>query len=240
MPRWYEQPKYVEIWLEKDAAVETFRAMVKDRHVIIVPNGGHSSVAYFEKNVKRLKDKQAEGKTIYILYFGDYDPSGEEMDKIYTRKFAESKYSLYGVNFIRLSVTREQMEKFHLLNDPDPETLKKLQRDSNRFKFMEKYGLVKFSQDPDDEYIKIENKQWLSSYVIKKREGGYIKHDPTKLFAIQLEAMQTPKVRAYLKRLVLKAIDRLFDKGIYQQIQDGKPTPAQIKGLVRSQILGLL
>ena len=75
---------------------------------------------------------------------------------------------------------------------------------------MEKYGLVKFSQDPDHEYIKIENKQWLSSYVIKKREGGYIKHDPTKLFAIQLEAMQTPKVRAYLKRLVLKAIDSTF------------------------------
>ena len=41
-----------------------------------------------------------------------------------------------------------------------------------------------------------------SSRVIKKTEGGgFFKHDPTKLFAVQLEAMQTPMVRAYLRVL---------------------------------------
>jgi len=71
IPRWYEQPKYVEVWLEKDAAVGTFASIVKDKHVRVAPNRGHSSVSFFAKNVERLKQKQAEGKSIHIRYFGD-------------------------------------------------------------------------------------------------------------------------------------------------------------------------
>jgi len=49
------------------------------------------------------------------------------MDKVYKRKFAE--YGLYNVDFERLAVTGEQMERFDLLHDPDPATLQKLKRD---------------------------------------------------------------------------------------------------------------
>lgn len=139
IPRWYKQQHYVEIWLEKDAAVETFRSIVKDSHVRVVPNRGHSSVAFFDRNVDRLKEKQAEGNMIHILYFGDLDPSGEAMDKVYKRKFAE--YGLSNVGFQRLAVTKEQMERFELLSNPDPATLSKLKRDSNRHAFRLKYNL---------------------------------------------------------------------------------------------------
>jgi hypothetical protein len=194
----------VEIWLEKDAAVETFRSIVKDRHVRVVPNRGHSSVAFFDRNVDRLKEKQAEGKQIHILYFGDLDPSGEVMDKVYKRKFLE--YGLFNVDFKRLAVTKEQMERFGLLHDPDPSTLRKLKRDSNRHAFRLKYNL------------KSDNE----------------------LYAIQLEAMQTPNVRRFLKMLVLRSIDQFFDHGIYDQVLFERPKPAEINALVRTQILNLL
>ena len=129
----------MEIWLEKDAAVETFRSIVKDSHVRVVPNRGHSSVAFFDRNVDRLKEKQAEGNMIHILYFGDLDPSGEAMDKVYKRKFTE--YGLSNVGFQRLAVTKEQMERFESLSNPDPATLSKLKRDSNRHAFRLKYNL---------------------------------------------------------------------------------------------------
>ena len=116
---------YVEVWLEKDAAVETFRAIVNDRHVRVVPNRGHSSVAFFNRNVDRLKEKYTEGKQPHILYFGDLDPSGEVMDKVYKRKFIENGLE---VDFKRLAVTDEQMEKFGLLKNPDPVTLAKTQK----------------------------------------------------------------------------------------------------------------
>ena len=230
VPLWYKQPHYVEIWLEKDAAVGTFESIVKDLDVIVAPNRGHGSVSFVNENIERLKREQRKRKKIHILYFGDEDPSGEEMDKVYKRKFAE--YGLFNVDFKRIAVTKDQKERFDLQTDPDPETLEKLQKDPNRFKFMEKYGLVKCSEDPNDEFITIEGKPYVSSRVFKKAEGGgYIKHDPTKLFAVQLEAMQTPKVRAYLRALVRYYIGKWFDKDVREQVLKEHP-PNKIRGLV--------
>ena len=59
IPLWYKQPHYVEIWLEKNAAVGTFKSIVKDLEVVVVPNRGHSSVAFINDNIQNLKDKQA-------------------------------------------------------------------------------------------------------------------------------------------------------------------------------------
>lgn len=139
IPKWYGQPKHVEIWLEKDAPVESFRSMVKDRHVRIVPNRGHSSVTFLNRNVDRLKWKQSQDKEIIILYFGDTDPSGEVMDRVYKRKL--EKYGVYNVRFERIAVSKQQIGRFHLLHNPDPETLGKLKRDPNKEAFKIKYGL---------------------------------------------------------------------------------------------------
>ena len=116
VPRWHKQPHYVEIWLEKDAAVETFISIVKIRQVIVVPNRGHSSVAFFDRNVYRLKEKKAEGNQIHILYFGDLDPSGEVMDKVYKRKFQE--YGLFNVDFKRLVCNKGTDGKIQLIAQP--------------------------------------------------------------------------------------------------------------------------
>jgi hypothetical protein len=89
IPRWYKQPYHVEVWLEKDAPVESIRSIVKGRDVLVVPNRGFSSVAFLNLNIDRLKKKQSEGKTIIILHHGDADPSGEVMDKVYKRKLEE-------------------------------------------------------------------------------------------------------------------------------------------------------
>lgn len=200
IPRWHKQPKYVELWLEKDAPVPSFRSMVKDRHVRIVPNRGHSSVAFFNSNVDRLKEKHSQDKKIIILYFGDKDPSGEVMPKVYKRKLIE--YGLYNVDFVPLAVTTEQVNRFKLLHNPDPDTLRKLKKDPNKEAFKTKYGL------------KSDNE----------------------LFAVQLEAMLTPKVRTYLKRLVHRNVDRHFDQNIFKQVQSERPSNEEINAQVRTKI----
>lgn len=202
-PRWYKQKHYVEIWLEKDAAVGTFKSIVKAREVIVVPNRGHSSVTFINDNIQRLKQKQEEDKEIHILYFGDLDPSGEEMDKVYKRKLEE--YGIYNVDFQRKAVTKEQWERFDLLNDPDPDTLAKLKKDPNRYKFMKKYQLKSESE----------------------------------LFAIQLEAMQTPKVRGYLKTLVQSSVDQYFDEDIHKLVI-AEHSPKKIGEIVYNEVYQLL
>jgi hypothetical protein len=57
IPLWYKQPHYVEIWLEKDAAVGTFESIVEDLQVVVIPNRGHSSVTFINDNIQHLKDK---------------------------------------------------------------------------------------------------------------------------------------------------------------------------------------
>ena len=118
VPRWYKQPKYVEIWIEKDAPYESFKSMVRGKDVLVIPNKGHSSVAYLNSNVKRLKAKQAEGKKIVILYFGDMDPSGEEAPRVYLRKFVKPAYRIRNVEFIALGVNDKQANRFKLLKNP--------------------------------------------------------------------------------------------------------------------------
>lgn len=161
IPRWHKQPHCVEIWLEKDAAVGTLDSIVKraGKDVVVTPNRGHGSLSFVWDNIQRLKEKQREGKIIHVLYFGDLDPSGEVMDKVYKRKFYE--YGIFNVDFVRLAVNSEQMKKFNLLHDPDPKTLEKLKKDPNKEVFKKKYNLKSDSE----------------------------------LFSVQLEAMQTPKVR---------------------------------------------
>src|SRR5918911_4677333 len=48
--KWHMQPKYVEVWLEKTALVDTFRNFLADKHVRIVPNRGYSSWAFGYEN----------------------------------------------------------------------------------------------------------------------------------------------------------------------------------------------
>ncbi len=37
VPRWYKQPNYVEVWIEKEAMVGTFHSILQDMQIRIVP-----------------------------------------------------------------------------------------------------------------------------------------------------------------------------------------------------------
>jgi hypothetical protein len=70
------------------------------------------------------------GKKINVLYFGDFDPSGEDMDRHIRQSFAT--FGLKDtINFQRIAVTKEQIEKFNLPPVPDnQETLDKVNNDT--------------------------------------------------------------------------------------------------------------
>lgn len=134
IPRWHEQSHYVEVWIEKDALSGTFKSILENRQVKIVPIRGFSSVSFNYKNIKRLKAHQDEGKEIHIRYFGDLDPSGESIDETIINKL--SQYGIFGVDFQRIAITEKQMNRFRLPRNPDPETLEKLKRDTRARSFM--------------------------------------------------------------------------------------------------------
>lgn len=154
VPRWYGQGHYVEVWVEKDAMAGTLDSIINvsgNREVRIVPTRGQESVTFAWENVERLRAIQSLGKKIHIRYFGDLDPSGEAIEKELIEKLTVDPYQLEDLDFKRVGVTNEQRLEFNLIPNTDPETINKLRRDTNRFAFIEKYGL-----ENEDDLFQIE------------------------------------------------------------------------------------
>lgn len=149
LPRWLNQPHYIELWTEKKAMIGTFQSIIGDRQVPIVPFGGYHSVSFLHESAERLKEIQDLGKEIHIIYFGDLDPSGENIQEVIEDKLGQC--GVYGIDFKRVAVTDDQIEQFDLPTNPDKDTLDKLKEDPRRFAFKEKHNL-----DSDDDLFQIE------------------------------------------------------------------------------------
>ncbi len=131
VPRWYKQPNYVEVWIEKGAMAGTLESILEDSHIRIAPLKGFSGIDFLYRNVQRLIEKQKMGKSIHILYCGDYDPSGLVMDDSIDEKL--SMYGLHDYHFERISITKEQIEDFKL-----PRSYKKIKGNNTHVKSFRK------------------------------------------------------------------------------------------------------
>src|SRR5215212_7870909 len=130
VPRWHNQKHYVEIWIEKQALADTFESFLEDRQVRIAGNKGYAGWTFLSENADRLMEIRIKypDKRIHILYFGDFDPSGEDMDR-HLEDALSYFFDLdcYFIDFERIAVTEKQIDEFDLPPIPeDSETLDKL------------------------------------------------------------------------------------------------------------------
>jgi hypothetical protein len=76
-----------------------------------------------------------------VLYFGDFDPSGEAMDRHLVEALSYFDLDSSTVHFERIAVTQDQIDEYNLPPTPeDSETLDKLDKDSRTNGFIDKYG----------------------------------------------------------------------------------------------------
>lgn len=147
VPRWLDQPNYVEYWLEKDAQTDNIKKILEGRDVVIVPNRGNTSIPFFHDNVERLAERfnnnnNSEDVHVYVFYLGDLDPAGWAMDN-YIQKELSEKCSPWST-FRRIGITEEQIINAgleHLLT-PTPDVLAKLSNPKFRASkpFLEHFG----------------------------------------------------------------------------------------------------
>lgn len=127
--RWARQPVVPEIWLEKDALAKTIEAWVADESVTIRVNRGYPSWTFIYDNVCELRRKLYNHERVELLYLGDLDPSGEDIER-FLRDALDYFDLKEGINLRRVAVTREQVERYGLPPRPeDAETIRKLERD---------------------------------------------------------------------------------------------------------------
>lgn len=120
--RWLPQPNHVEVMVEKQALEGVLVPVCADLGVRFTANKGYSSQSFMRaKGVelerwRRCRRPNGYGKAIHVIYLGDHDPSGLDMDRDVRERlelFSEGR-----VHVVRLALTRDQID--HWNPPPNP------------------------------------------------------------------------------------------------------------------------
>lgn len=87
------QESYIEVWVEKDALSGVLSRITNKYRINILVNRGYSSISAMYESYKRILFEIQQGKTAYILYLGDHDPSGKDMIRDITERLTEFLYN---------------------------------------------------------------------------------------------------------------------------------------------------
>src|SRR5215211_6228611 len=75
---WLGQVQYVEVWCEKDALSGIFTSVLGRYGVTLNVGRGYDGWSSIKRAADRYHRRQDKyGMNITVLYFGDFDPSGE-------------------------------------------------------------------------------------------------------------------------------------------------------------------
>lgn len=110
LPRWYKQPTRVVVLVEKQALQGLFQDVCFDRQVDLLVCRGYPSLTILSDLSKRLLRSTADN--IQILYFGDRDPSGLDIDRDVTEKMRDQ----FGIDFDfeRIAITPDQITHYNI------------------------------------------------------------------------------------------------------------------------------
>lgn len=148
VPRWYrrnvwlDQPVYIEACLEKDALSGIFEDVLEEYGVTLnVARGydGWSSINNIANSLARgwkLKSRrtllnQPVWRDRIILYFGDFDPSGEDMVQSLKKRLNELRTY---PEIIKCAIQKQDIQQFGLPPNPTKTS------DTRSRKFIEKHG----------------------------------------------------------------------------------------------------
>lgn len=79
--RWENQPYYPEVFIEKKALQGVFEDICEEWDVALNPCKGYPSLTFQYDAKNRFEKAESDGKQPIILYFGDYDCSGEDIPR---------------------------------------------------------------------------------------------------------------------------------------------------------------
>ncbi len=109
--RWEGQENYVEVWVEKNGMTVSIQPLTTELHVPLVANKGYGSMTNLYEGSKRFLDAAEDGKNLHILYLGDHDPSGLDMDSDIAKRM-----EMFGVNDLRvqrMALTTDQVREYN-------------------------------------------------------------------------------------------------------------------------------
>lgn len=137
--RWYLQPEKVVVLLEKDALRTLVKQVTQKKRIDLFAERGYSSVTKLYELAQHLHGCKRE---INILYLGDFDPSGLDIERYVMERISEN----FGIDVTieRIALTKEQIDNYHLPPMPAKSA------DSRYEKFVSEHGDIAVELDAID------------------------------------------------------------------------------------------
>ncbi len=108
VPTWYardvwdDQPSYLEVWLEKDALSGTFADVLEPYRVTFQVGRGFDGWSSVHNAAQRYRSMLFnKHKHTTLLYYGDFDPSGEDMARSLELRIHEGFVEYKSVRYVR-------------------------------------------------------------------------------------------------------------------------------------------
>ncbi|MBK6861003.1 MAG: hypothetical protein IPK91_02625 [Saprospiraceae bacterium] len=116
--RWENQPVYPEVLIEKKALQGVFAPICQEWNISLGACKGYPSLTFLNEMYKRMSSID-DDKEIIILYFGDYDPSGEDIPRSIVENL--SRFGIE-VDLRRIALMKSQVIKWKLPPAPAKST----------------------------------------------------------------------------------------------------------------------
>jgi hypothetical protein len=113
--RWENQFEYFEVWIEKKALQGVFEQPCSRYNIGLAPCKGYPSLTFLHEAAGRFKNAMERDQLPFILYFGDYDPSGMDIPRA-----IEDNLNLMGIpiEVRRIALTQDQITRMKLPSVP--------------------------------------------------------------------------------------------------------------------------
>ena len=135
---WQSQENYFELWLEKDALSGIFEDTLQHYGVTLNVGRGYDGWSSIRNAAMRYKRYEDEGRQVSIRYYGDFDPSGEDMVRS-----LEERLRTFGITpeITKSALNNDDIQTYNLPPDMTKAT------DSRQAGFVEKWGDVAVELD---------------------------------------------------------------------------------------------
>jgi hypothetical protein len=104
---WRTQPARLEVWLEKDALSGLFKDVVGEYGVTLCVGRGYDGW----DSIHNAAERYGAGDDVTVLYFGDFDPSGEDMVRSLRDRLADLGSQ---PTIVKKALTMEDIRRYNL------------------------------------------------------------------------------------------------------------------------------
>lgn len=139
--RWKTQPVHIELLVEKQALEGVLEPVANKYGIPFTANKGYLSQSMMYRIAERIDAADARGKDIALLYLGDHDPSGLDMDRDIGDRLALFTREAFDIKLTRLALTMGQVKKYNPPKNPAKIT------DSRADRYIREFGASSWELD---------------------------------------------------------------------------------------------